>query len=51
MDKIAVIIPVYNSEPWLKRCLDSVLATADDYTYIYVVDDGSTDMSPVILSN
>lgn len=51
MDKIAVIIPVYNSEPWLKRCLDSVLAAADDYTYIYVVDDGSADMSAVILSN
>lgn len=50
MDKIAVIIPVYNSDPWLQRCLDSVLAAADAHTDIYIVDDGSEDMSPVIAS-
>ncbi len=51
MDKIAVIIPVFNSEPWLLRCLDSVSLAADDNTHIYVIDDGSDDMSPVIAKN
>ncbi len=45
MDKIAVIIPAYNSDRWLARCLDSVIAAADMDTSIYVVDDGSEDMT------
>ena len=45
MAKISVIIPVYNVEKYLKKCVDSVDAqTYTDYQMI-LVDDGSTDHS------
>ena len=43
--KISIIIPMYNVEKYLKRCLDSVLnQTFQDWTAI-CVDDGSPDNS------
>lgn len=45
---ISIIIPVYNAEKWLNRCIDSVLAqTLTDWELI-LIDDGSTDSSPAI---
>lgn len=45
MSKISVIVPVYNVEKYLARCIDSVLAqTLTDYELI-LVDDGATDGS------
>ena len=51
MDEIAVsvIIPVYNSEPYLRQCLDSVTAQTLKNIEIICVDDGSTDHSVEIL--
>lgn len=49
MVKVSLIIPVYNSEPYLKRCLDSVLAQTIKEIEIVCVDDGSTDGSSEIL--
>ena len=47
--KVSVIIPVYNTQPWLRECLDSVLRQSlEDYEVI-CVDDGSTDQSGSIL--
>lgn len=46
--KISVIIPVYNIEEYLERCLDSVIAQTYTNLEIIVVDDGSTDSSPSI---
>ena len=42
---ISIIIPVYNTEKYLRRCLDSIVAqTYKDFECI-LVDDGSTDDS------
>lgn len=47
--KYSVIIPVYNSEKTIRRCLDSLLAEQRDDVEIIVVNDGSTDCSLNIL--
>ena len=46
---VAVIIPVYNTEPNLRKCLDSVLEQSYSNLDVIVVDDGSTDGSPEVL--
>ena len=42
MDKLSVIIPVYNSASTLERCVNSVLSQNLDNYEIILVDDGST---------
>ena len=45
---ISVVVPVYNVEPYLHRCIDSILAqTFVDFELI-LVDDGSPDNCPAI---
>lgn len=46
---ISVIIPVYNSEKWLRECLDSVLGQTFADFEVIAVNDGSTDSSRKIL--
>lgn len=45
---ISVIIPVYNSDKYLSRCLDAVINQNFRNTEIILVDDGSTDTSSEI---
>ncbi len=45
---IGVIIPVYNSERWLRTCLDSVVGQTIPFTEIIIINDGSTDKSGII---
>ena len=48
MPKLSVIVPVYNTEKYLRECIDSILAqTFTDFELI-LVDDGSTDGSGAI---
>lgn len=42
---ISVIVPVYNVEPYLKKCLDSIVNQTYEDLEILVIDDGSTDKS------
>ena len=44
-DKITVIVPVYNVESYLRKCLDSIIAQTYKNIEIVVVNDGSTDAS------
>ncbi|QNL42196.1 glycosyltransferase [Streptococcus sp. NSJ-72] len=45
---LSVIIPVYNVEKYLERCIESVLVQNYNSYEIILVDDGSTDSSPII---
>lgn len=47
---ISVIVPVYNTAPWLSRCLDSICSQSYHHLEILCVDDGSTDNSAEILA-
>lgn len=42
---ISVIIPVYNVENYLKQCVDSILNQSYTDLEVFLVDDGSTDLS------
>ena len=44
-DLISLIIPVYNTEQFLRRCLDSVINQTYKNLEIILIDDGSTDNS------
>lgn len=49
--KVTVIIPVYNTEKLLDRCLESVVAQSLSDIEIICVDDGSTDGSGALLDS
>lgn len=50
MEKISVIVPIYNSEANLERCLESILSQSYENIEIIAVNDGSTDDSLKVLN-
>lgn len=45
MTEISIIVPVYNIEHLLPKCVDSILAQSFTDFEVILVDDGSTDKS------
>ncbi len=45
---ISIIVPIYNVERYVKKCLDSIVVQTYNNLEIILVDDGSTDNSPSI---
>lgn len=50
MEKISVIIPVYNAEKTIEKCVDSILQQSIQDFRIYLVDDNSTDDSWALIN-
>lgn len=48
---ISIIIPIYNVEKYLEKCLDSILNQTYKNLEIILIDDGSTDNSPNICNS
>lgn len=45
MEKVTVIVPVFNAGPYLKTCLDSIVRQTYQQLEILLINDGSTDES------
>ncbi|MDU4660736.1 MAG: glycosyltransferase, partial [Clostridium butyricum] len=48
--KVSIIIPVYNVEKYLRKCIESALNQTLDNIEIIAVNDGSTDSSLQLLT-
>lgn len=46
---LSIIVPVYNRETYLRRCLESLMNQTMEEIEVLVIDDGSTDQTPQIL--
>ena len=48
MPKVSIIVPVYNAECYLRKCLDSIINQDFEDWELLLIDDGSTDSSLLI---
>lgn len=46
--QLSIVVPVYNVEKHLQRCIESLLKQKVDNYEIILVDDGSSDSSPAM---
>jgi len=51
MPKVSIIIPAYNAEDYIRDAVDSALAQTHEDREVIVVDDSSTDDTPLILKS
>lgn len=47
-EQISIIVPIYNAEPYLKKCIESIIQQTYYNIQIILIDDGSTDNSKEI---
>ncbi len=50
-EKISIIIPIYNAEKNIKKCIESIICQTYDNIEIICINDGSTDKSTQIIEN
>ena len=50
-DRITVIVPVYNKAQFVAKTLESILAQTYQNLQVIVIDDGSKDNSPQVISD
>ena len=51
MAKVSIIVPVYNVENYIDKCLESLVNQTLQDIEIIVVNDGSTDNSEIIIKS
>ena len=51
MSRLSVVVPLYNKAPYIRRCLDSIGRQSYSDFEVIVVNDGSTDDGPAIVSS
>ena len=51
MPNVSIIVPVYNAQNYLHKCIDALLNQSYDDFEVILVNDGSKDNSKIILNN
>lgn len=51
LPKVSVIVPCYNHERYVKKCIESIVSQTYPNVELIVIDDGSKDQSPTILKD
>ena len=51
MKDISIIVPIYNAEKYLNKCLDSLINQTKKELEFILINDGSTDTSEEIIKN
>lgn len=50
-EKVSIVVPVYNAEEYIERCIHSIINQTYDNIEVILIDDGSTDQSYDICEN
>ena len=48
MELVSIIVPIYNTEEYIDKCVESIINQTYKEIEIILIDDGSTDNSPIL---